>query len=145
MFGRDSRLPVDLCFWVSSDGYSGKPSLEHRVLPGRNDKGNKRHSDQRVHYAPPAPGDTGVDMEPVVAGDAQDSYLPTLWRIKYQIRLFSNEGPKVEMGQWGSFIEFIFFHSERKFESLSQRDHPSHQSAKGEQIQSVNFTFIITQ
>lgn len=72
MFGREARMPVDLCFGVSSDGSSVRSYLRYvqnlrrdlqvafqlaESAAGKKNQGNKRRYDQRVRYVPLAAGD----------------------------------------------------------------------------------------
>ncbi|XP_075334602.1 lactase/phlorizin hydrolase-like [Odontesthes bonariensis] len=71
-FGREARLPVDVCFGVSSDNSSPKSYARYvanmrrdlqvayetaESMAGKRNEGNKQRYDQRVRYCPLAPGD----------------------------------------------------------------------------------------
>lgn len=72
MFGREARLPVDVCFGVTSDCSSLKSYPRYvanmkrdlqvayqlaETMAGKRNEGNKQRYDQRVRYCPLAPGD----------------------------------------------------------------------------------------
>lgn len=72
MFGREARLPVDVCFGVASDSSSLKSYPRYvanmkrdlqaayqlaETMAGKRNERNKQQYDQRVRYCPLAPGD----------------------------------------------------------------------------------------
>lgn len=73
MFGREARLPVDLCFGTSSDGTRPETYLKYvtdmrkelkaayelaESLAAKQNEGNKRRYDQKIRFSKLLPGDS---------------------------------------------------------------------------------------